>query len=86
LDGIGYEVLIKNGVMKVWDEHQKLLAKVERSQNRLYVLNMEIAQPVNLVVKGAEGAWLWHARFRHLNFRAPWTLTQHELVIGLPGI
>jgi hypothetical protein len=86
LDEIGYEVLIKNGVMKVWDEHQKLLAKVERSQNQLYVLNMEIAQPVNLVVKGAEGAWLWHARFRHLNFRAPWTLTQHELVIGLPGI
>jgi hypothetical protein len=35
-----------------------LLAKVERSQNRLYVLNMEIAQPVNLVAKGAEGAWL----------------------------
>ena len=48
LDDMGYEIEIKEGVMKVRDENQRLLARVERSSNRLYMLQMEIAQPVSL--------------------------------------
>jgi hypothetical protein len=31
---------------------------------------MEVVQPVSLMENGIECAWLWHARFNHLNFRA----------------
>jgi hypothetical protein len=52
LDEIVYDIGIREGVMKVRDENQKFLARVERSSNKLYVLQMEIAQPVSLVAKG----------------------------------
>jgi hypothetical protein len=58
LDEIGYEVVICSRVMKVWDEQKKLLVKVHRSSNRLYVLSMDIAQLVNLVAKEAGDTWL----------------------------
>jgi hypothetical protein len=61
LDEIGYEVIISGGLMRVRDDQNRLLAKVQQSSNRLYVLNLSIAQPMSFVVKGAEGAWLWHA-------------------------
>jgi hypothetical protein len=54
----------------VCDEQQVLLSKVQRSMNLLYALCMLVTQSVNLVAKGADSAWLWHARFSHLNFRA----------------
>jgi hypothetical protein len=52
------EVLIKSGVMWVRDESQRLLVKVQHLSNRFYVLTMEVAQPVNLMAKGADIAWL----------------------------
>jgi hypothetical protein len=86
LDEVGYKVVINGGVMRVWDEQQRLLMKVLRSSNRLYVQSMEMAQPVSLVMKGAEGAWLWHARYGHLNFWALKLLAREELVGGMPKI
>jgi transposase InsO family protein len=83
LDELGYEIHIKRGVMWVPDEQQVLLAKVQCSTNRSYVLCMQVTQPVNLVGKGADSAWLWHARFGHLNFRALHRLAREELVKGL---
>jgi hypothetical protein len=65
------------------DEQQMLLAKVQRSTNQLYVLCMQVTQPVNLMAKEADSAWLWHARFGHLNFRALHRLAREELVRGL---
>jgi hypothetical protein len=38
LDEIGYEIGIRERVVKVHDENQRLLARVERSSNILYVL------------------------------------------------
>ena len=37
LDERGSEVLIKDGVLRIRDREQQLLAKVKRSQNRLYL-------------------------------------------------
>jgi hypothetical protein len=59
---------------------------VQQSSNCLYVLNLSIAQPVNLMVKETEGAWLWHAYFGHLNFRALRSLAREGMVRGLPEI
>jgi hypothetical protein len=47
---------------------------------------MQASQPVSLVAKGAESAWLWHALFGHLNFRALRRLACEGLVRGLSKI
>jgi hypothetical protein len=49
LDEIGYEVMICRGVMRLWDEQKRFLAKVQHLSNRLYVLDLNIAQPMGLV-------------------------------------
>jgi hypothetical protein len=43
LDESDSRVKIKHGVMRIWDHHRRLLAKVTRGTNRLYVLNMLVA-------------------------------------------
>jgi hypothetical protein len=43
LDESGSCVDIKEGVMRIWDRHHRLLAKVTRGTNRLYVLNVQVA-------------------------------------------
>jgi hypothetical protein len=40
LDESGSHVEIKDGVMRIWHRHHRLLAKVTRGTNRLHVLNV----------------------------------------------
>jgi hypothetical protein len=40
LDESGSRVEIKDRVMRIWDRHRRLLAKVTRDTNRLYVFNV----------------------------------------------
>ena len=70
LDEHGAEVLIRDGVLRIKDQDGRLLAKVQRSRNRLYLLDLKVEQPVCLVVACAEEPWLWHGRLGHLNFDA----------------
>jgi hypothetical protein len=86
MDELRYEVVIRDRVMWVCDEQTRLMAKVQRSLNRLYVLSMQVSQPASLVAKGVDSAWLWHARFGHLNFIALRCLALEELVRGLPKV
>jgi hypothetical protein len=46
LDENGSRVEIKDRVMRIWDRYRRLLAKVTRCTNRLYVLNVQVAQPL----------------------------------------
>jgi hypothetical protein len=46
LDESDSRVEIKDGVMRSWDHHHCLLAKVTRGTNRLCVLNVQVAQPL----------------------------------------
>ncbi|CAA0822344.1 cysteine-rich RLK (RECEPTOR-like protein kinase) 8 [Striga hermonthica] len=84
LDEHGCEVLVKGGVLKLQDREQQLLAKVQRSRNRLYLLDLKVEQPVCLAVRHTEKPWLWHARFGHLSFDALGRL--RKMVRGLPHI
>jgi hypothetical protein len=43
LDEIGCRMLIEDGTLRMWDQQRKLLAKVNRSRNRLYMLLLSIA-------------------------------------------
>ncbi|XP_066351320.1 uncharacterized protein [Miscanthus floridulus] len=84
LDVHGCEVLIKSGILKIRDQELYLLAKVKRSRNRLYLLDLKVEQSVYLAARHTEEPWLWHARFGHLNFDALGWL--EKIVRGLPHI
>ncbi|XP_066344621.1 uncharacterized protein [Miscanthus floridulus] len=58
LDERGSEVLIKDGVLRIRDQEQRLLAKVKRSRNQLYLLDLKVEQPVCLVMWHIEEPWL----------------------------
>ena len=70
LDECGSKVLIKDRVLRIRDQEQRLLAKVKRSLNRLYLLNLKVEQSVCLAARHSEELWMWHARFGHLSFDA----------------
>jgi transposase InsO family protein len=84
LDETGYQVLVEDGVMQVRDEERRLLAKIHRNPSRLYVLDVDIAQPVCYAAHAKEDAWLWHARYGHVNFDALRRTARDELVRGMP--
>ncbi|RLM60219.1 hypothetical protein C2845_PM14G14360 [Panicum miliaceum] len=86
LDEEGYKWTCEDGVLNVRDQRRGLLAKVNLSENRLYVLNLDIGMPVCLKAQGGDTAWRWHARFSHLNFRALQTLAREGMVRRLPHI
>jgi hypothetical protein len=86
LDESGSHVKIKNGVMRIWDHHHCLLAKVTRDTNRLYVLNVQVAQPICLTARRDDDAWQWHERFMHLHFEALKRLGAKGMVWGLPSL
>ena len=84
LDENGSRVEIKDGVMRIWDRRRRLLAKVTRGTNRLYILNVQVAQPFCLAARRDDEAWQWHERFGHLHFEALKQLSAKEMVRGLP--
>jgi hypothetical protein len=54
-------------VIRVLDEQNRLLAKVERLTNHLYMLGMVIAQPMSLVAKGTKNAVAFTVRASQLS-------------------
>lgn len=86
LDEKGFKILIEVGVQKIWDVQRRLLVKVSRTGNRLYVLNIDVAKPICLAAQGGDTVWHWHSRFGHVNFCALRMLAQKAMVRGLPRI
>jgi hypothetical protein len=70
LDERGNEVLVKDGVLKIRDREQRLLAKAKRSRNQLYLLDLKVERPICLATQRMEEPWLWHARHGHFSFNA----------------
>jgi transposase InsO family protein len=91
LEEAGFRVEIDDGVMLVYERCQAahkqrgVLIRAER-RNRLYAIEVQLASPVCLLSKMEETAWLWHARYRHLNFRSLHDLGSKAMVEGLPRI
>ncbi|XP_066380149.1 uncharacterized protein, partial [Miscanthus floridulus] len=75
----GSKVKIDDGVLRIWDKSRRLLAKVHRGKNRLYILHLEAAQPLCLVARKDDEAWQWHERFGHLHFDALRRLSKEEM-------
>jgi hypothetical protein len=70
LDESGSRVEINDGVMRIWDRHRRLLAKVTKDTNRLYVFNVWVAQLLCLAAHRDDEVWQWHKCFRYLHFKA----------------
>lgn len=86
LDESRCKTVIEDGVLTLRDPQRKLLCRVRRGTGRLYVLQVDVAQPVCLAARGAEVAWTWHARFGHLNFDSLRALARRGLVRGMPEL
>jgi hypothetical protein len=84
LDEHGCKIKIEDGVLFIRDQERRLLAKVRRTGNRLYLLDLKVEQPVCLAAQRTEEPWLWHARFGHLGFDALGRLG--KMVRGMPHI
>ena len=63
-------ISIERGLLKICDDRRRLLMQVRRRKNRLYILKLEIEQPVSLSARTEEVSWRWHVRYGHLNFPA----------------
>jgi hypothetical protein len=57
LDENGSRVEIKDGVIRICDRHRRLLAKVIRCTNRLYVLNVQVIQLLYLATRRDDEVW-----------------------------
>jgi hypothetical protein len=83
MDEGGSRVLIEGDVLKIWDRQRRLLARVQRTENRMYRLELQVARPLCLAVHQDDEAWWWHERLSHANFGS---LEKLEMVRGLPLI
>jgi hypothetical protein len=50
MDEGGARVLIEGGVLRVWDRWHHLLARVQRTENHMYRLKLQVAWPLCLAV------------------------------------
>jgi hypothetical protein len=80
------DVHIKRGVLCVRDDKGRLILRVKRSTERLYLLRVQLARPLCLAARASDGAWLWQERLGHLNFDALHKMEKHGMVQGLPPI
>jgi hypothetical protein len=62
MDEGGTRVLIEGGVLRVWDQRHCLLAQVQRTENHMYRLELQVAMPLCLAVHQDDDAWRWHER------------------------
>jgi hypothetical protein len=51
LDEEGSKVEIEDGVLRIWDRRKRLLVKVHRSTNHLYILHLNTAKPLCLAAR-----------------------------------
>jgi hypothetical protein len=86
LDEDGYQVLIGGGELAMIEPGGRLLAKVKRSEKRLYLLSVKPSSVDCLVLRGDALTWQWHERLGHFNFPAMKKMEQEELVRGLPAL
>jgi hypothetical protein len=57
LDENGSRVMNEHGVMRIWDLQRRLITKVTRGANRLYVIHVQVAQPFYRTARWDDEAW-----------------------------
>ncbi|WVZ75264.1 LOW QUALITY PROTEIN: hypothetical protein U9M48_023337 [Paspalum notatum var. saurae] len=81
-----YKVVLENGVLTVFDRESTLLIRAPRTKNRTYTIKLNVTSLVCLLSKCDDQAWVWHAQYGHLNFRALREFGTKKMVEGMPVI
>ncbi|XP_060179691.1 uncharacterized protein LOC132609635 [Lycium barbarum] len=83
----GYDVSIKHGICRIQDSNHGLIVEAKMTTNKLFPLDMQNIGSANFrfSTKLNSQAWLWHYRYRHLNFGGLKMLQQKKMVSGLPN-
>jgi hypothetical protein len=75
LDEASYDIDIKNARMDIHEPGGQLLARMQRKENMLYVLDVNVAQRANcLMVRADTEARRWHARLGHVSMPELWRM------------
>jgi hypothetical protein len=86
LDEDRYWVLIGGGELAIREPGGKLLARVDRMANQLYLLTVKLSTEECLMAHEGGEAWCWHERLGHISFMAMKKMAKEELVWGLPDL
>jgi hypothetical protein len=87
LDEVGYDIHIKTGKMDIREPSGRLLARIERKQSRLYVLDVNIVRRAACLSARAEvKVRHWHTRLGHVNMPVLRSMANQDWVRGLPQI
>jgi hypothetical protein len=79
----GHRIEMDDDGLEVHDKmSQKLIMKVTRSQNRMYMIDLHPSVPVCFLSSTNDEAWLWHGRLGHVNFQSIKQLVSKSMVGG----
>jgi len=83
----GHKIVLDDDVLEVFEKNPfRLIMKVERTPNRLYKIELDVAAPVCFLASVSEEAWLWHGRLGHTNFHSLKLLSNKKMAEGVPAI
>lgn len=82
----GNKVIMKGDYLWVYNEHRRLVMKVQKSANRLYKMVIENREWEFLMSKTEETAQIWHARLGHVNYKALSLVHNDNMAYGLSKI
>lgn len=82
-----FSVIMKYGVLELVDTQKNLVLKSPLLKNKTSkaMISSTGVQYVK-IVDNHQHSWLWHLRFRNLNFRSFNQLITQEMVIGIPSL
>jgi hypothetical protein len=86
LDENGCKYSAENGVLTVLDRERKVLVRVQRTKNHMYILKIQHTEPICLLDHAKETSWLWHMRYGHVNIRSLKALATEGMVEGMPTL
>lgn len=81
-----HSVKMKHQFLWLQDGEDRLVAKVSMTKNRMFVLNVKMAEVKCLQACVKSPSWIRHMRFRHLNFEGLKMLGEKNMVKGVPNI
>ena len=86
----GCEVLMKEGVCKLYHPELGLIMESEMTKNKLFKISAIKTAASGVVechkISETEDLQLWHRRYGHLNHKSLRTLQYQNMVIGMPKI
>ena len=86
LDEEGCRMTMARGKLTIFDYEDRLLAQVQRSEGRLYLLKLSVVDQCLITTKDNSEDRLWHSRYGHLNFHTLKEMSRLKMVEGFPQI